>query len=128
MIEEDDPCPHCDGVMYLPPVENCWCHISAPCTQCTSNVPECNKCGWTESEGLAADAFKFTVEQVFDYAHKAHGKATEIELRKLVGEDNLTPDQVLDLVSKAKGIAKKEHYDSGKIIAEKPLDSSQIIK
>ena len=56
-MSEEDPCvdPECDGLMEFPPVENCSCFISAPCSQCTGNQLICNKCGMNEKE---AEGFK----------------------------------------------------------------------
>ena len=45
-IEEGVVCNRrCDGKMVLPPVENCSCHLSAPCGACEDNRPMCSSCG-----------------------------------------------------------------------------------
>lgn len=36
----------CDGTITDAPVENCSCHISAPCSQCVENRFYCSKCDW----------------------------------------------------------------------------------
>ena len=47
VIEEGGACPEsCGGHLILPPVENCSCHISAPCDRCLSNALTCDSCGW----------------------------------------------------------------------------------
>ena len=51
-LDEGDDCPHCDGKMGIAPVENCSCHISAPCGQCVDNPLLCDQCGWQEGEVL----------------------------------------------------------------------------
>lgn len=49
--EEGDRCPECrNGELYYPPVENCACHISPPCSACTDVQLECDKCGWQPEE------------------------------------------------------------------------------
>ncbi|MGR0185485.1 hypothetical protein [Azospirillum aestuarii] len=47
--EEGAGCPAgCGGALHFPPVENCRCHISAPCSYCTDNRLVCDGCGWEE--------------------------------------------------------------------------------
>lgn len=38
----------CDGVIEFSEVENCSCHISAPCSGCMGTKFVCPKCGWEE--------------------------------------------------------------------------------
>lgn len=40
----------CVGVIETRKVEGCSCHISPPCSACTSPRNYCNKCEWDESE------------------------------------------------------------------------------
>ena len=49
-FEEGDKCPetNCKGIVDYPPVENCSCHISPPCSKCTDNPLTCTICGWEE--------------------------------------------------------------------------------
>lgn len=49
-MDEGGKCPECDGVMGFPKVENCSCHITAPCGACTSVKLTCDKCGWEQQE------------------------------------------------------------------------------
>lgn len=50
-FEEGDTCPECGkGKFYFPPVENCSCHINAPCSACTDNKIECDECGYQPEE------------------------------------------------------------------------------
>ena len=46
-LNEGDVCnrDECGGIMWLPPVKDCSCHISPPCAQCESNAIVCNECG-----------------------------------------------------------------------------------
>ena len=41
----------CQGVIKNRPVENCSCHISAPCSACTAPSGYCEERGW-EDDGL----------------------------------------------------------------------------
>ncbi len=45
--EEGDICNRdgCIGIMAYPKSENCSCHISAPCSECTNKVLTCQVCG-----------------------------------------------------------------------------------
>jgi hypothetical protein len=48
-LEEGEQCPECSGGRAVfKPVENCSCHISAPCSACVDNTPECDTCGAKE--------------------------------------------------------------------------------
>jgi len=48
--EEGDECPEpgCTGHLGFPKVENCSCHISAPCHACVNSVLTCDECGWED--------------------------------------------------------------------------------
>lgn len=45
--EEGETCNRngCGGTMDWPKVENCSCHISAPCGACENNPLTCDQCG-----------------------------------------------------------------------------------
>lgn len=45
--EEGDTCglEDCPGALEYPEVENCYCHISAPCWEHENNPLTCNECG-----------------------------------------------------------------------------------
>lgn len=47
-MEEGDVCNRngCEGTLKYPPVKNCTCFISPPCSQCTDNALTCTECGW----------------------------------------------------------------------------------
>lgn len=47
---EGDECGRngCRGVIDSHPPENCSCHISPPCSSCTSPRGFCPVCGWEE--------------------------------------------------------------------------------
>jgi hypothetical protein len=49
---EGDACGRngCAGVIDYHPAENCSCHLSAPCSQCTSPRHFCPECDWQESK------------------------------------------------------------------------------
>lgn len=60
-VDEGEVCNRdgCSGIMWLPPVENCSCHISPPCNRCVNNGVVCKECGadplddgivWTSEE------------------------------------------------------------------------------
>jgi len=50
-IEEGCKCPECgDGTMEYPRVENCSCHLCAPCSACVDNRIKCDDCGFEEPE------------------------------------------------------------------------------
>lgn len=40
----------CHGIIKEHPIENCSCHISPPCSSCTSPRGYCESCDWDESE------------------------------------------------------------------------------
>ena len=50
--EEGDICGRegCVGKIAIRPPENCRCHISPPCSECTSNRNYCPDCGWEGSD------------------------------------------------------------------------------
>lgn len=48
-MEEGDMCPNCEeGAMEYPPTKNCYCHLSAPCSNCTDKVLTCYNCGYED--------------------------------------------------------------------------------
>jgi hypothetical protein len=55
-IDEDEKCDRegCQGIIVLPPVENCICHVSTnpPCWRCTEPRLYCPVCGWEEANDL----------------------------------------------------------------------------
>ena len=44
------PDPQCSGILRLPAVEDCACHINPPCSACVDNVLTCDKCGWEDRD------------------------------------------------------------------------------
>jgi len=50
--EEGDRCgvDGCRGSLGFNRVENCSCHLSAPCSQCVDNPLCCPECGWTDEQ------------------------------------------------------------------------------
>lgn len=59
-MEEGGACPRpgCDGVLELPIVEDCSCHISPPCAACTDSLLVCTECDpWDwEDDGSIDDS------------------------------------------------------------------------
>lgn len=51
-FEEGGCCPdaECFGILQYPPVQNCSCHINAPCSPCVDNRLKCPDCSWIEPE------------------------------------------------------------------------------
>lgn len=61
-LEEGDRCQrqHGDGTICMGRIEHlpdrsdphagCSCHLSPPCSFCTSTMPECQRCGWRSEE------------------------------------------------------------------------------
>lgn len=50
-LEEGLLCPNCqEGTMEFEQVENCSCHISAPCGPCMDVELFCNSCGWKHGD------------------------------------------------------------------------------
>ena len=47
-LGEGDLCPTygCGGVLEYERVEDCYCHISPPCSSCVDAPLRCPKCGW----------------------------------------------------------------------------------
>jgi len=56
--EEGDPCPveGCKGILVYPPVVNCSCHSSPPCSACVNNRLICPLCGWQEERPYKQEA------------------------------------------------------------------------
>jgi hypothetical protein len=90
-FEEGDTCPDCHkGKLIYPPVENCSCHINAPCSACTSNKLQCDECGFEPEEpeykdvpityGLCMREYKPKPldNTKIDYRIKMHTAATQI--------------------------------------------------
>jgi len=62
---EGDRCPECrNGELYYPPVENCTCHISPPCSACTDVQLECDKCGYQPEEPEYKDMAKAAIKEI----------------------------------------------------------------
>ncbi|AWJ88897.1 hypothetical protein Sp245p_03385 [Azospirillum baldaniorum] len=76
-IENGSPCPDgCGGVLHWPEVENCSCHISAPCGNCTDNRLICNECGWEEPAAKNAPLSKESQDAYAKWAREwAEAKA-----------------------------------------------------
>lgn len=53
----------CEGTIELHPVENCSCHISPPCSGCTSPRAFCPVCDWEESEEQVINDYVVQVDR-----------------------------------------------------------------
>lgn len=127
--EEGDKCPKCsNGKMFYPPVENCTCHISPPCSACTDNQLKCDKCGYQPEEPEYRDipvtpsiAGLFLVEREYkpkpldktkiDYRIKGHTAASQI--CEGVYPEGTTRDEVENVVRGTFG-GRFEYFSNGK--------------
>ena len=69
IYEEGDICPYsdCGGSLIFPPAKDCFCHICAPCSSCTSVELTCNRCGWTiEDEIIKPEKPVYPDEDFYD--------------------------------------------------------------
>ena len=65
ILEEGQTCPYCkEGQMEYPEVENCSCHINAPCANHTNIELECSECGFSEDEFYNTEWNKQTTKDV----------------------------------------------------------------
>lgn len=49
--QEGNECPECTvGKLEYLSVENCYCHIEPPCSNCVDNPLACGECGWEEDK------------------------------------------------------------------------------
>lgn len=58
----------CEGKIVTHPAENCSCHISPPCSACTSPRNFCPECDWEECEDPAPEQAPPTKEELAAYA------------------------------------------------------------
>ena len=64
--EEGGKCPECrEGEMHFPAVENCSCHICAPCSKCTDNQLTCKLCGWEFMPPAPVDTWRSAGPGIF---------------------------------------------------------------
>ncbi len=123
-FEEGDICPECqDGKFYYPPVEQCSCHISAPCSACVNNQLVCDKCGYEPEEpphkdvpvapGLTMREYKPKPldNTKIDYRIKTHTAATMI--LEGVYPEGTTKEEVRIVVDGTFG-GRFEHFGNGK--------------
>lgn len=62
---EGDTCNRrgCAGVIDSHPAKDCSCHLSAPCSACTSPRNFCPECDWQESEEQIINDYVVQVDQ-----------------------------------------------------------------
>lgn len=62
---EGDTCRRngCDGIIDSHPVENCSCHLCAPCNACTSPRNFCPECGWEEVDDEVFNGYIVNVDR-----------------------------------------------------------------
>jgi len=123
--EEGDKCPFpkCNGKLYYPPVENCSCHINAPCSACVNNKLVCDKCGFIPEEPehkdicIASDLYmreykpKPLDNTKIDYRVKMHTGCTQI--CEGVYPEGTTIEEVKKAVNGSFG-GRFEHFGNGK--------------
>jgi hypothetical protein len=51
----------CKGIVSFRDVENCSCHLNAPCAACCSPRGECSECGWDERTDQTINDFRVSV-------------------------------------------------------------------
>lgn len=51
----------CIGIITEHPVEGCSCHISPPCSACTSPRGYCPRCGWEEADDIPINDYVVNV-------------------------------------------------------------------
>lgn len=68
----------CAGIIRFPPIENCRCFISPPCSACVDNPLTCDEC-WAEPAAEQAEDFKAAIESMACVFHCAKcGAATDL--------------------------------------------------
>ncbi len=122
--EENDRCPQCkDGKLTYPPVENCSCHLSAPCSACVDNKLACDICGFQPdepeykdvpiTEGLSMREYKPRPldNTKIDYRTKSHSSSSMI--KEGVYPEGTTMEQVREVVNGTFG-GRFEQFGGGK--------------
>lgn len=112
-LEEGDTCsePGCLGKMHYAPVENCSCHISPPCSACTSNLLTCDECGFGETPIVSEVKERMfcpgvteiyhtrpSIElgngkRIFDYDYNSSSGSTMVYKGRYKGD--VTPDDII---------------------------------
>ena len=123
-FEEGDTCPGCHkGELYYPPVENCSCHLNAPCSACVNNRLICKECGESPEEpeskeipiapGLSTIEFrpKPLDNTKIDWRSKMHTGSTMI--KEGVYPEGTTRDEVREVVNGTFG-GRFEQFGGGK--------------
>lgn len=126
---EGDTCNRkgCTGVIDTHPSENCACHISPPCSACTSPRNFCPECDWEESEEQVINDYVVQVDRKsgvyksweprpldrtkIDWHSKAHTNSSMI--KEGVYPEGTTRDQVLALVEGTFG-GRFEYFRDGR--------------
>jgi len=85
--EEGDRCPYgdCDGTLEYPPVENCSCHIVAPCSACTDSLLTCKICGWV-NDGSTILNHRVIQSLTRDYENYSASGMTVGQLNELIDQ------------------------------------------
>lgn len=78
--EEGGQCPECGGTLFYLPVEDCSCHLSAPCSACVDNRLLCHDCdfSWHPSDGIAAAPTQRAHPTFTPVAREARAFETEV--------------------------------------------------
>ena len=124
--EEGDVCgvDGCNGHLKFEIVENCSCHISAPCTKCLNVNLYCPECGWTnenepinriinDNSGISIVEHKPRQldKTKIDYTSKMHTASTMI--REGVYPNGISRDEVEQKVRGTFG-GRFEKFENGK--------------
>ena len=112
---EGDTCNRngCKGIIEAHEVENCSCHISPPCSPCTTPKEYCPDCGWESKDDIIINDYKVTTDPTtgiykswterkldntkIDYYIKHHTHFTQ--LCQGVYPEGTTQDDILKLVN-----------------------------
>lgn len=54
----------CKGIIEEHEVENCSCHISPPCSSCTTPKEYCPTCGWESKNDIIINDYRVTIDPI----------------------------------------------------------------
>ena len=117
----------CKGIIERHPVNNCSCHLSAPCCACTEPSGYCDDCGWEESEDEIINDYVVSTDKAtgayrsweprkldptkLDYHSKSHSSCSMI--KEGVYPDGMDKEEVRKEVIGTFG-GRFEHFGNGK--------------
>lgn len=127
--EEGETCgrDQCKGIIKESALEGCSCHISPPCSACTTDRCYCPDCDWQGKDDMAMDDFIVNVDRItgtykcweprpldptkLDYHNKPHSNSSMI--KEGVYPPEMTMKEVLAQVVGTFG-GRFEHFGGGK--------------